>query len=140
MVQHPPAHTASRRTITHCRDTNGTGTGSASGCGGDCRRTSRGTVCLELAQDIGLCILSKCTTCISGYRLKRTSSLNTVNVDVVVLSACVQMPSLAAIQKVQDRIGKPVISAAVATTYFLLKEMGLKPIVPNAGALLSGKY
>lgn len=60
--------------------------------------------------------------------------------DVVILSACVQMPSLAAIQKVQDRIGKPVISAAVATTYFLLKEMGLKPIVPNAGALLSGKY
>jgi maleate isomerase len=60
--------------------------------------------------------------------------------DVVILSACVQMPSLAAIQKVQDRIGKPVISAAVATTYFLLKEMGLKPVVPNAGALLSGKY
>jgi maleate isomerase len=60
--------------------------------------------------------------------------------DVVILSACVQMPSLAAIQKVQDRIGKPVISAAVATTYYLLKEMGLKPVVPNAGALLSGKY
>jgi maleate isomerase len=60
--------------------------------------------------------------------------------DVVILSACVQMPSLAAIQKVQDRIGKPVISAAVATTYYLLKEMGLKPVVPNAGALLSGAY
>lgn len=60
--------------------------------------------------------------------------------DVVILSACVQMPSLAAIQKVQDRIGKPVISAAVATTYFLLKEMGLPPVVPNAGALLSGAY
>jgi len=60
--------------------------------------------------------------------------------DVVILSACVQMPSLAAIQKVQDRIGKPVISAAVATTYYLLKEMGLNPVVPNAGALLSGKY
>ena len=36
--------------------------------------------------------------------------------DVVVLSACVQMPSLAAIQVVQDAIGKPVLSSAVATT------------------------
>lgn len=60
--------------------------------------------------------------------------------DVVVLSACVQMPSLEAVQQVQDRIGKPVITAAIATTYFLLKEMGLKPVVPNAGALLSGQY
>lgn len=60
--------------------------------------------------------------------------------DVVILSACVQMPSLEAVQAVQDRIGKPVISAAIATTYFLLKEMGLKPVVPNAGALLSGAY
>ena len=60
--------------------------------------------------------------------------------DVVILSACVQMPSLEAVQVVQDRIGKPVISAAIATTYFLLKEMGLKPVVPNAGALLSGAY
>lgn len=60
--------------------------------------------------------------------------------DVVILSACVQMPSLAAVQAVQDAIGKPVISAAIATTYFLLKEMGLRPVVPNAGALLSGAY
>lgn len=60
--------------------------------------------------------------------------------DVVILSACVQMPSLAAIQAVEDRIGKPVISAAVATTYFLLKEMDLDPVVPEAGALLSGAY
>lgn len=60
--------------------------------------------------------------------------------DVVILSACVQMPSLAAVQAVEDRIGKPVISAAIATTYFLLKEMNLDPIVPSAGALLSGAY
>lgn len=60
--------------------------------------------------------------------------------DVVILSACVQMPSLEAVQVVQDAIGKPVITAAIATTYFLLKEMGLEPVVPNAGALLSGAY
>ena len=60
--------------------------------------------------------------------------------DVVILSACVQMPSLAAVQAVEDRIGKPVISAAIATTYFMLKEMGLETVVPDAGALLSGRF
>ncbi|WP_055716735.1 aspartate/glutamate racemase family protein [Streptomyces torulosus] len=60
--------------------------------------------------------------------------------DAVILSACVQMPSLAAIQKVQDRIGKPVLSAAVATTYQILKKLDLKTFVPDAGELLSGRY
>ncbi|TGD88570.1 Asp/Glu racemase [Mycolicibacterium sp. CH28] len=60
--------------------------------------------------------------------------------DVVVLSACVQMPSLAAVQVVQDRIGKPVVSAAVATTYRILDELGLDRFVPNAGELLNGSH
>lgn len=60
--------------------------------------------------------------------------------DAVVLSACVQMPSLEAVQEVQDAIGKPVITAAIATTYQMLKTLGLKTYVPNAGALLSGEY
>ncbi|WP_051791008.1 hypothetical protein [Amycolatopsis jejuensis] len=60
--------------------------------------------------------------------------------DVVILSACVQMPSLAAIPVVQERIGKPVVSAAVATTYEVLKALDLKPVVPGAGELLSGRY
>ncbi len=66
--------------------------------------------------------------------------LNLDDADAIVLSACVQMPSLEAIQVVQDATGKPVLSAAVATTYFLLKELGLETVVPNAGALLSGQY
>jgi maleate isomerase len=60
--------------------------------------------------------------------------------DAVVLSACVQMPSLQAIQQVEDAIGKPVLSAAVATVYKILKTLNLKPFVPNAGRLLSGKF
>ena len=60
--------------------------------------------------------------------------------DVVVLSACVQMPSLAAVQEVQDAIGKPVVTAAIATTYQMLKTLGLSPHVPGAGELLSGRY
>ncbi|WP_370941850.1 Asp/Glu racemase [Amycolatopsis sp. cg5] len=60
--------------------------------------------------------------------------------DVVILSACVQMPSLPVVQAVQDRIGKPVITAAVATTYRILAELGLPPVVPGAGALLDGTH
>ena len=59
--------------------------------------------------------------------------------DVVVLSACVQMPSLDAIQEVEDAIGKPVVSAAVCTTFQILKQLGLKTYVPRAGSLLSGR-
>jgi maleate isomerase len=60
--------------------------------------------------------------------------------DAVVLSACVQMPSLPAIQAVEDRLGKPVLSAAASTVYRILKTLGLKAQVPNAGYLLSGRF
>ena len=60
--------------------------------------------------------------------------------DAIVLSSCVQMPSLAAVQHVQDECGLPVISAAIATTYQMLRKLGLNTHVPNGGALLSGKY
>jgi maleate isomerase len=66
--------------------------------------------------------------------------LNIEGADAVVLSACVQMPSLPAIQAVQDRLGLPVLSAGVATVYKILKQLNLKTEVPNAGHLLSGKF
>jgi maleate isomerase len=66
--------------------------------------------------------------------------LKTSNADVVVLSACVQMPSLPAVKIVEDRLGIPVTSTAICTARGLLDRLGLEAIVPNAGALLSGKY
>lgn len=63
--------------------------------------------------------------------------LNIKGVDAVVLSACVQMQSLPAIQIVQDRIGIPVTSTAVCTTWKMLKLLGLQATVPDAGALLA---
>ena len=60
--------------------------------------------------------------------------------DAIVLSACVQMPSLHAIARVEAMTGKPVITAAVSTTYAMLKALQLEPVVPGAGALLSGAY
>lgn len=60
--------------------------------------------------------------------------------DAIVLSACVQMPSLPVIAEVEARTRRPVITAAAATTYAMLHRLGLERIVPGAGALLSGAY
>jgi maleate isomerase len=68
------------------------------------------------------------------------TQLNYKEADAIVLSACVQMPSLPAIAKVEAMTGKPVITAAVATTYAMLRALGLDTVVPGAGALLSGAY
>jgi maleate isomerase len=57
--------------------------------------------------------------------------------EALVLSACVQMPSLPSIQPVEDELGLPVLSAATATTFRILQELGLPPVVPNAGRLLA---
>jgi maleate isomerase len=59
--------------------------------------------------------------------------------DALVLSACVQMPSLSAIQPVEDVAGLPVLSAATATAHRLLRELGLPTVVPGAGSLLGGE-
>ncbi|WP_396331455.1 Asp/Glu racemase [Burkholderia anthina] len=64
--------------------------------------------------------------------------LNTEGADVVVASACVQMPSLPAIQRIEDMLGIPTVSTAVCTVRRMLDHLKLEPIVPGAGALLSG--
>ena len=69
-----------------------------------------------------------------------TKRLNTNGIDAIVGSACVQMPSLPSIQLIEDRTGIPVISSAVATTYMMLRQLGLKTCAPGYGSLLSGRY
>ncbi|HEU0230465.1 MAG TPA: Asp/Glu racemase, partial [Burkholderiaceae bacterium] len=66
--------------------------------------------------------------------------VNTKGVDAVVLSACVQMPSLQSVQQVEDHLGIPVTTAAVSTVYQMLKRLDLRREVPKAGSLLSGRY
>lgn len=66
--------------------------------------------------------------------------LNTDGIDVLVASACVQMPSLAAIDLLEKASGIPTTSAAVCTTYEMMKKLGLKAQAPIGGSLLSGKY
>lgn len=66
--------------------------------------------------------------------------LNIANIDAIVASACVQMPSLASIPLIEAASGLPVVSSAVCTTYQMLTKLGLKTTAPNAGTLLAGRY
>lgn len=59
--------------------------------------------------------------------------------DALVLSACVQMPSLAVIEEAEQRFGLPVISAATASAFDLLGRLGIEPQIACAGALLRGR-
>jgi maleate isomerase len=68
------------------------------------------------------------------------AGMNTADADVIVLSACVQMPSLPAVTTVEAQTGKPVLTAAVATTWQMLNALNLPTRVPGGGALLSGAY
>lgn len=54
----------------------------------------------------------------------------------IILSACVQMPSLPAVQLVQDMTGLPVITAATCTTREILLALGMHPVISGAGAAL----
>lgn len=56
--------------------------------------------------------------------------------DALVLSACVQMPSLSAIEEVEQRSGLPTLSAATATTWAILRALDLEPVAPGGAALL----
>ncbi|MDW5595028.1 hypothetical protein VSS74_11805 [Conexibacter stalactiti] len=59
-------------------------------------------------------------------------------VDVVVASACVQMPSLAALGALEQQLGLPVISAASATAAELAAALGLGADLDAPGAALGG--
>lgn len=59
--------------------------------------------------------------------------------DALVLSACVQMPSLPMIDPIEKMVDIPVLSAASATVFDLLRSLGRSTEVPGAGHLLSGR-
>jgi maleate isomerase len=67
-------------------------------------------------------------------------ALKYTDADAVVLSACVQMPSLGAVDEAEQLLGKPVVSAAVCTAHQMLRALGLPAVAPGAGHLLSGAY
>jgi maleate isomerase len=68
--------------------------------------------------------------------LPLTDQLDLAGAEALVLSACVQMPSLSSIEAAQDRTGLPTLSAATATTRMLLAALDVEPTIPGAGAVL----
>src|SRR6185503_8975717 len=59
-----------------------------------------------------------------------TTRLNVSGADAVVLSSCVQMPSLKALALAEEKLGLPCLSAAAATTRSILKSLELDPTIP----------
>jgi maleate isomerase len=57
--------------------------------------------------------------------------------DGIVLSPFVEMPSLAAIPRVESALARPALSATVATLFDVLKHRGEPTYLPAAGALLA---
>lgn len=81
------------------------------------------SVSLEVADNVDVGRLDPAA--LSGH-VKR---LNLTGVDALVLSACVQMPSLAALDEVSRQTQVPVLSAATATASEVLALLGHKPTV-----------
>jgi maleate isomerase len=75
--------------------------------------------------------------CIPGDRVMTAArELDLSGVDALVISACVQMPSLDLVQAAEDEFGIPVLSAATAGAYTILRRLGLSVDIPDAGSLL----
>ncbi|SNT16142.1 maleate cis-trans isomerase family protein [Rhodococcoides kyotonense] len=75
--------------------------------------------------------------CIPGDRVMEAArSLDLTGVDALVISACVQMPSLPLVQVAEEEFGLPVLSAATAGAYSLLRALDLPVDLPDAGSLL----
>lgn len=79
--------------------------------------------------------------CIPGERVMAAArGLDLRDADALVISACVQMPSLELVPAAESEFGLPVLSAATAGAFALLRRLGLPTVLPAAGALLTGAY
>lgn len=75
--------------------------------------------------------------CIPGENIMDAArSLNLTGVDALVISACVQMPSLPLIEPAEQEFGLPVISAATAGAFSILRAVGIPTDIAGSGSLL----
>ena len=91
---------------------------------------------IETADSKSLCVPDNYEVgCISGDRVQAAvRELDFVDVDALVLSACVQMPSLGVLESVQNGFDIPVITAGSCTSAALLSAMGRDASVIPGGA------
>jgi len=90
-----------------------------------------GSVSLEVADNVEVGRLDP------AKLIEHAATLDLAHADAVVLSACVQMPSLPAIDQAGRVLGLPVLSAATATASEVLALLGEEPVIPGAGAALA---
>ena len=75
--------------------------------------------------------------CIEGDRvLAAARSLDRSAADALIISACVQMPSLGLVERAEQEFGIPVLSAATAGAYSILRATSQAVDIPGAGLLL----
>ena len=60
-----------------------------------------------------------------GNLMSDIERLNTRGAQAVVISACVQMPSLPVIERAQERLGLPLTSASVCTARAMMRALKL---------------
>jgi maleate isomerase len=93
-----------------------------------------GSVSLEVRDNVAV-------GCLPGERvLQAARSVGLDGAEAVVLSACVQMPSLQLVDRVEQELGLPVLTAATSTAFLIMRRLGLPTSVPKAGALLDGSH
>lgn len=93
---------------------------------------------LEVADWVALEVADNAEVgCIPGERVMDAArGLDLTDVDALVISACVQMPSLPLVERAEQELGLPVLSAATAGAFCLLRGLGLASDLPDAGSLL----
>ena len=75
-----------------------------------------------------------------GQLVAKARQLDISRADAVVLSACVQMPSLPASDDAEREFDLPVISASTATAHEVFALLGEQPHVARAGAALAMQH
>jgi maleate cis-trans isomerase len=74
--------------------------------------------------------------CVAELTDASYDALDLAKADALILSACVQMPSLPLIELAEAEFGLPVLSASTATAFTLLHRLELPTVLPGAGHLL----
>jgi len=95
---------------------------------------------VEVIDAISLSVSDNCEVGrLSQPNLVETAAnrLNVTGPDAIVLSSCVQMPSLNALKAAEDRVGLPCLSAASCTTRQILKRLDLDPAIQGFGSFVA---
>lgn len=75
--------------------------------------------------------------CIPGdLVMEAARSIDRTSLDALVISCCVQMPSLNLVQAAEEEFGLPVLSAATAGAYSILRTLKLDVNIEGVGSLL----